>query len=144
MIKNSNTGIRIKTISCAVPSSILGNIRGAKKAVILHHPYAMTAPNTISTIIILLLSNSAQASLSGNYSNKLGRQHSPATLIMPALVFLHILGRLLYGHFEAPSDAVCRGRCNSRNVVLRQTAFFEVFIPHPNTPEHIQSKGCLS
>jgi len=30
---------------------------------------------------------SAQASLSGNYSNKLVRQQPPATLIMPALVF---------------------------------------------------------
>jgi len=44
--------------------------------------------------ILLLLQNSALASLTGNYSNKLVRQHPPATLIMPALVFLDIFGKV--------------------------------------------------
>jgi hypothetical protein len=76
MIKKYNSGrvipVRIKTISPAVPSSILGNIRGARKAVIAHQTYNMTAPNTHSPIgkyISFSFLNSALASLTGNYSN---------------------------------------------------------------------------
>ena len=78
----------------------------------------ISAIMSIASFISLRLSNSALASLCGNYSNKLVRQHPPPPKSCPPWCF--------WTFWAASFRTFWEGDLNSRNVVLRKAAFFEV------------------